>query len=104
MIWLIIISSGLITFAMRFVFFTSAMPSHLSSSQLVAMRLVPVAVLWTIVVAEVFLSNGAVADLTSNPRIIAAFGAALIAYWTKSVLLTIGCGLPLLWAARYVFG
>lgn len=101
MIWLLIIISGLITFAMRFVFLTPVMPAKLSPAASVAMRLVPIAVLWTIIVAEIFLSNGAIQDIGSNTRIIAAAGAALIAWRTKSVILTIGCGLPLLWAANY---
>ena len=101
MIWALIIISGLITFAMRFVFLTPVMPAKLSPTATTAMRLVPIAVLWTIVVAEIFLSNGAVADITSNTRILAALGAAFIVWRTKSVILTIGLGLPLLWAANY---
>lgn len=101
MIWGLIIISGLMTFAMRFIFLTPVMPANLSPTALTAMRLVPLAVLWTIVVAEIFLSQGGIADITSNTRILAAFGAGLIAYFTRSVILTIGCGLPLLWAANY---
>ena len=104
MIWIIIIVSGLITFSMRFVFLTPVMPGQLSQNALTAMRLVPIAVLWTIVVAEIFLDGNHIAELASNTRIIAAIGAGLIAWRTKSVLLTIGCGLPFLWGANYLFG
>lgn len=102
MIWVIIIISGLITFAMRFIFLTPVMPSNLSPTATTAMRLVPIAVLWTIVVAEIVLDGGQIADFTTNPRLIAAFGAGLIAWRTKSVILTIGCGLPLLWLVEYL--
>ena len=104
MIWFLIIGSGLITFGMRFIFLTPAMPRQLPDWAEAAMRLVPVAVLSTIIISEVFISDGALPPLENNPRVMAAILAGIIAFWTKSVLLTIGCGLPLLWAARYVFG
>ena len=103
MIWAIIIISGLITFSMRFIFLTPVMPAKLSDNALTAMRLVPIAVLWTIVVAEIFLDGRQIAAFESNTRILAAIGAGLIAWRTKSVLLTIGCGLPFLWVANYFF-
>ena len=103
MIWFIIIISGLITFGMRFVFLTPAMPKHLSKDAITAMRLVPIAVLWTIVVAEIMLAGGQITDPLSNTKLLAALGAAVIAWRTKSVILTIGCGMPFLWAANYVF-
>ena len=104
MIWVIIIISGVMTFAMRFVFLTPVMPAKLSPSAATAMRLVPIAVLWTIVVAEVFLSSGMIADFTSNPRILAAGIAALIAWRTRSAIVTIACGMPLLWLFDYLIG
>lgn len=104
MIWLIIITSGLITFGMRFVFLTSAMPRNLSKNATTAMRLVPIAVLWTIVVAEIMLAGGQVTNPLTNTKLLAALGAAIVAWRTKSVILTIGCGMPFLWAANYFFG
>ena len=104
MIWGIIIISGLITYSMRFIFLTPVMPARLSPTTLTAMRLVPIAVLWTIVTAEIFLDGRQIADFASNNRIIAAIGAGLIAYYSKSVILTIGLGMPLLWGVTYFFG
>ena len=63
------------------------MPANLSPLMLTAMRLVPIAVLWTIVVAEVFLQNDAIADI--NECRSAALGAAVIIMVTKSVIGTI---------------
>ena len=103
MIWLFIILSGLITFAMRFIFLTPVMPAHLSPIMTTAMRLVPLAVLWTIVVAEVFISNAEIADMGSNMRLYAACGAAIIAWRTKSVIGTIIGGMGLYWLLSYVF-
>ena len=104
MIWFLIILSGLITFSMRFIFLTPAMPANLSPLMLTAMRLVPIAVLWTIVVAEVFLQNGAIAELSTNVRLYAALGAAVIVMVTKSVIGTIIGGMSLYWGLSYLFG
>ena len=104
MIWFLIIVSGLITFSMRFIFLTPAMPANLSPLMLTAMRLVPIAVLWTIVVAEVFLQNGAIAELSTNVRLYAALGAAVIVMVTKSVIGTIIGGMSLYWGLSYLFG
>lgn len=104
MIWFLIILSGLITFSMRFIFLTPAMPANLSPLMLTAMRLVPIAVLWTIVVAEVFLQNGAIAELSTNIRLYAALGAAVIVMVTKSVIGTIIGGMSLYWGLSYLFG
>ncbi|MGC6530869.1 MAG: AzlD domain-containing protein [Candidatus Puniceispirillaceae bacterium] len=104
MIWFLIIVSGLITFSMRFIFLTPAMPANLSPLMLTAMRLVPIAVLWTIVVAEVFLQNGAIAELSTNVRLYAALGAAVIVMVTKSVIGTIIGGMSLYWGLSYLLG
>ena len=104
MIWFLIILSGLITFSMRFIFLTPAMPANLSPLMLTAMRLVPIAVLWTIVVAEAFLQNGAIAELSTNIRLYAALGAAVIVMVTKSVIGTIIGGMSLYWGLSYLFG
>ncbi len=104
MIWFLIIVSGLITFSMRFIFLTPAMPANLSPLMLTAMRLVPIAVLWTIVVAEVFLQNGAIAELSTNVRLYAALSAAVIVMVTKSVIGTIIGGMSLYWGLSYLFG
>lgn len=101
MIWLVIIISGMITFAMRFVFLTPLMPKDISPAMTTAMRLVPIAVLWTIIVAEIFLSGQAVADPLTNPRLYAAALALIVAWLSQSVIATIGVGLPALWAFDY---
>lgn len=104
MIWFLIIISGLITFSMRFIFLTPAMPANLSPLMLTAMRLVPIAVLWTIVVAEVFLQNGAIGEISTNIRLYAALGAAVIVMVTKSVIGTIIGGMSLYWGLSYLLG
>lgn len=103
MIWLFIIISGLITFSMRFIFLTPVMPARLSPVMVTAMRLVPIAVLWTIVVAEIFITEAQIADMATNMRLYAAGGAAMIAWRTKSVIGTIIGGMSLYWLLSYLF-
>ena len=102
-IWLFIIISGLITFSMRFIFLTPVMPARLSPVMVTAMRLVPIAVLWTIVVAEIFITEAQIADMATNMRLYAAGGAAMIAWRTKSVIGTIIGGMSLYWLLSYLF-
>ena len=101
MIWFLIIGSGLITFGMRFIFLTPAMPRQLPDWAEAAMRLVPVAVLSTIIISEVFISDGALTPLENNPRVMAAILAG-IAFWTKSALLTLAGGLSCLYVLSQV--
>ena len=102
MIWWLMILSGLITFAMRFVFLTPVMPQKLPHWATRAMRLVPVCVLSTIIFAELLIVDGALAPIENNPKLIAACLAAIIAIVTKSVALTIIGGLCLLWVLTYL--
>ena len=102
MIWFLIIGSGLITFGMRFLFLSPAMPRPLPEWAEAAIRLVPVAVLSTIIISEVFISDGTLTPLENNPRVMAAILAGIIAFWTKSVLLTLAGGLSCLYVLSQV--
>ena len=86
---------------MRFIFLTPAMPRQLPDWA-EAMRLVPVAVLSAIIISEVFISDGALTPLENNPRVMAAILAGIIAFWTKSVLLTLAGGLSCLYVLSQV--
>lgn len=97
MIWWLMIISGMITFTMRFIFLTPIMPQKQPHWAERAMRLVPVSVLSTIILAEILIIDGALAPIENNPRLIAAALAAIIVMVTKSVALTIIGGLSLLW-------
>jgi branched-subunit amino acid transport protein len=66
------------------------------------LRFVPVAVLSAIIWPQLFLVNNAFDLSTANPRWLAGLIAALIAWRTRNVLLTIGVGMAALWILQWV--
>jgi branched-subunit amino acid transport protein len=94
-LWLILITGGLLTFATRLSFI--ALMDRWQPPQWMrrALHYVPPAVLTAIIFPELFLRDSQVVLL--NPRLLAGALAALIAWRTKSVLLTIGVGMAALW-------
>ncbi len=92
-LWIIIIVAGLLTFAIRLSFIVLlhnvAMPLWFQR----ALNFVPPAVLSAIILPEL-LAPGAKLDISpDNARMIAGILAALVAWRTKNVLLTIVVGM-----------
>ena len=67
------------------------------------LRFVPLAVLPALIFPEIFLKNNAVAIPPDFPRLVAAFTAGLVAWRTKSTLLTIGIGMLVFYLLRMIF-
>lgn len=103
MIWVIIILSGALTFAARFIMLSPLAPKHIPDAAARVLRFVPVAVLSAIIAPSVFLSDG-VAVAIWDAQVIAAVFAALIALLTRSVLITLIAGMAMLWAVGFWFG
>jgi len=66
------------------------------------LRLVPPAVLAAIILPELLRPSGALNLSPTNPRLLAGLLAALVAWHTKSALLTIGVGMATLWALQAI--
>ena len=62
-----------------------------------ALRFVPASVLTAFVIPELLRPGGALSLSLANPRLVAGVAASLVAWRTKSVFLTIGVGMALLW-------
>jgi branched-subunit amino acid transport protein len=62
-----------------------------------ALRFVPPAVLSAILLPELVLQSGVVDLSIGNERLLAGMLAALVAWRTRNVLLTLGVGLVALW-------
>ena len=97
MIWLVLIAMGLTTYALRVsligVLHRLALPPLVTR----ALRFVPPAVLSAIILPNV-LAPADHLDLTlRNPRLLAGLLAALVAWRTRSVILTVLLGLAALW-------
>ena len=96
-LWLTIIASGGVTYALRLSFIVLlgrvALPEVLRRG----LRFVPPAVLAAIILPELVLRQGRLDLAPTNPRLLAGLLAGVIAWRTRNVLLTIGVGMAGLW-------
>lgn len=105
MSWLPVLAlAGLVTFATRLSFI--ALLGRVETPPLLtrALRYVAPAVLSAIVFQELLLRDGRLHLAPGNPRLVAGVLAALVAWRTRSVLLTIAAGMCALWALQAVLG
>lgn len=96
-IWPIILVAGLITYATRLSFIQIFERQQMPPFVLRALRFVPPAVLTAIIFPELVLQRGRIDISLSNYRLIAGLLAALVAWRTKNVLLTILVGMAVIW-------
>lgn len=103
-LWLLILGMGAITFAIRLSMILLLgrveMPAWLQR----ALRFVPPAVLSAIVFPELLRPEGSLDVSLGNERLLAGVLAALIAWRTKNVLLTIAVGMGALWILQAIQG
>lgn len=92
--------AGLLTFATRLSFVLLLSRVQVPPLLVHALRFVPPAVLSAIVASEIFVRHGAPDLSPANPRLLAGAAAALVAWLTRKVLLTIAVGMVALWALQ----
>ncbi len=103
-LWLVIILAGAVTFAIRLSFIVLLERVRMPEWFTRALRYVPVAVLSAIILPETVNRNG-VADLSwHNPQLFAGVLAVLVAWRTRSVVLTLVAGMVVLLVAQAVLG
>ena len=102
MIWMIMITCGLLTFATRFIMFSDIAPKALPGWLQDALGFVPVAVLTAIIVPAVIIVPDGGLQLAGNARLPAALIAVTMALLTRSVVVTIGTGLTALWVLDWL--
>ena len=95
-LWIVIIVSGLLTFAIRLSFILLLDKIKISTLIEQALRFVPLTVLAAIIAPALFLPRGTLDLSLSNARLIAGIIAILIAWRTKNVFLTIIVGMACL--------
>lgn len=102
-VWLVILAIGAITFATRlsFILFFSRMKVNPFLQR--ALRFVPPAVLSAIILPELVLHESELDLSFSNERLLAGMLAALVAWRTRNVLLTLGAGMLALWMMQAIF-
>ncbi len=101
-IWITILAAGALTFLTRvsFIYLLGRWQPPLWLSR--AMRFVPPAVLSAIIFPEVLIRNGSFDLAANNLRLWAALVAALVAWRTKNVLLTIAAGMAALYLLTWI--
>ena len=95
--WLIIVGMGIVTYAIRLSLIV--LLGRLDVPPLVqrALRFVPPAVLSAIILPEVLRPGGALDISFGNDRLIAGVLAAVVAWRTRNVFLSIAVGMIALW-------
>jgi branched-subunit amino acid transport protein len=102
--WLIILGMGLVTYAIRLSLI--ALLGRMQVPPIVqrGLRFVPPAVLSAIIFPELLRPSGALDISLNNLRLLAGVLAALVAWRTKNVLLTIAVGMAALWILMAMTG
>jgi branched-subunit amino acid transport protein len=96
-LWTIIIGGMLVTYATRLSFILLIPQERVPDLIKRALRYVPPAVLATLILPDLLLSNGSVQLSLQNFRLLAGVLAALVSWRTKNTWLTIGVGMIALW-------
>lgn len=101
-LWLTLIAGGVITYAIRLSLILAWGRVTLPPALQRGLRFVPPAVLSAIIFPQILRPDGPL-DLTlGNTRLLAGALAALVAWRTKSALLTIAAGMAALWILQMV--
>lgn len=103
-VWIVFFVLGALTYLTRFVFIALWGRLRLPAWVQKALNFVPVAVLSAIILPELVLHEGHLNVGLNNPRLLAGAVAVLVAYRTRSTLLTILVGMAVFWGLRLALG
>ncbi len=101
-VWLTMIIAGLLTYGIRLSFIVLFGDGEIYEPIRRGLRFVPPAVLTAIIFPELLFPNGSQEISLLNTRLIAGFLAILVAWRTKSVILTILVGMAVLWVLEWL--
>ncbi len=99
-LWPVLVISGLITFTTRLSFIALVGQRPVPSLVRRALRYVPLAVLTAIVVPELLIPGGKLDVSLGNARLFAGLLAMVVAWRTRSAMLTIVVGMVTLWVLQ----
>lgn len=102
-VWGVFLAIGLLTFAIRFSFVflfgrVDTVPPRVER----ALRYVPAAVLAALVIPSLVTLEGSAEATLADGRLVAGGVAAAVAWRTEDVLATVGVGMGVLWAVRFL--
>ena len=101
-LWLTLIGMGAITYAIRLTLILLWGRFTLPPTVQRSLRFVPPAVLSAIIFPQIFRPDGSWTLSPTNPRVLAGVIASLVAWRTRSALLTIAAGMAVLLIAQAV--
>lgn len=103
-IWLTMLLAGVLTYLTRLSFIW--LFERISVPRIIerALRFVPLSVLAVIIFQEVLIRDGTLALGLDNTRLLAGLVAVVVAWRTRSALLTIGAGMAALLALKALLG
>ena len=101
-LWITMLAAGAITFAIRLSFIGAAGRFDVPPWFIRLLRFVPVAALSALVWPDLLVGEQGV--MLTQPRLVAGLAAALIAWTTRSVMLTIATGMSALWLLQWLVG
>lgn len=96
-VWLIILGMVIVTYSVRLSVIALLGQAALPDSLNRALRYVPPAALSAIVFPALFMPDGSLDVSPGNTRLLAGLVAALVAWRSRSALLSIAVGMVLLW-------
>lgn len=99
-LWLVMVGMGVVTFALRVSVIAFQDRLTLFPALTRALRFVPAAVLAAIVAPAVVYGDAGLDLSLGNERLLAALVAAFVAWWQKSLLLTLLAGMGAFWLLR----
>lgn len=100
--WVIIIGMALITFLLRFSFIALLDKITLPPVVERGLQYVPSAVLAALIVPALVYDDSGLNLSPLNPRLLAGLIAAVVAWRSRNILLTIAVGMAALWLLQYV--
>ncbi|HEU0004236.1 MAG TPA: AzlD domain-containing protein [Ktedonobacteraceae bacterium] len=101
-LWLMFFVIGVVTYAIRLSCIGLLGQREMPALLLKSLRFVPLTVLPAIILPQLFLRNNTLALSIQNPRWMAGILAAIVAWRTRNVLLTIAVGMVGLWVLQFV--
>ena len=101
-LWLLIIGMGAVTYAIRLSMILLLGRVRLSPPLRRALDFVPPAVFAAIILPELLRADVSSAPPWSNPRLLVGLLAVIVAWRTRSVLLTISVGMAALWGIGWI--
>jgi len=97
MIWILIISAGIITFLTRYSMIAIVKKEYLTPKVKFILSYIPCAIFPSIIFPLIFLDPSGVFMFQHNPRILAGAFALMVGIFTKNIIATIISGLVVLY-------